>query len=340
MAFEELTAVKDDITQCIGRTPLVRLRRVAARCAATVLAKVENMNPLWSVKDRIGRAMIEAAEQEGKIGPDTVIIEPTSGNTGIGLAMAGAVLGYKVIIVMPEKMSQEKQRTMEALGAQIIRTDTTAAHDSPDSNFGVAERLQKAIPNSHILGQFVNPANPQAHFDTTAVEIIDQCEGKLDYFVAGTGTGGTLSGVARRLKATIPNCQIVGADPVGSLIGGGDLNAPYQVEGIGYDFVPETMDLSLVDRWEKVDDAESFYWAHQLIRKEGMLVGGSSGTALAAAIRIAKQCTGGERICVVLVDNVRNYMSKFLSNDWLAANGFSTVTPNKFVDWEAMKSSV
>ena len=170
--------------------------------------------------------------------------------------------------------------------------------------------------------------------------IIDQCDGRLDYFVAGAGTGGTLTGVAGRLKAAIPNCQIVGADPVGSLIGGGDLNAPYQVEGIGYDFIPETMDMSLVDRWEKVDDAESFHWAHQLIRKEGMLVGGSSGTVLAAAMRIAKECTNGERICVVLADNVRNYMSKFLSNDWLLANGFESVAPNKFVDWEAMKASV
>ena len=332
--------ILDNILQSIGNSPMVRLSHLNPNGSCELLGKVEFLNPGGSTKDRIALRMIKEAEESGQIKPGDTLIEPTSGNTGIGLAMAGAVLGYKVIIVMPEKMSQEKQRTMEALGAQIIRTVTTAAHDSPDSNFGVAERLQKAIPNSHILGQFVNPANPQAHFDTTAVEIIDQCEGKLDYFVAGTGTGGTLSGVARRLKATIPNCQIVGADPVGSLIGGGDLNAPYQVEGIGYDFVPETMDLSLVDRWEKVDDAESFYWAHQLIRKEGMLVGGSSGTALAAAIRIAKQCTGGERICVVLVDNVRNYMSKFLSNDWLAANGFSTVTPNKFVDWEAMKSSV
>lgn len=317
---------------------MVRLSRVNPNPKCELLAKIEFVNPGGSIKDRIAIRMIREAEKNGQIKPGDILIEPTSGNTGIGLAMAGAVLGYRVIIVMPEKMSQEKQRTMEALGAQIVRTDTAAAHDSPDSNFGVAKRIQMALPNAHILGQFENPENPQAHYESTAEEILEQTEGRLDVLVAGVGTGGTLSGVARRLKEAIPNLKVVGADPVGSLIGGGDLNVPYQVEGIGYDFIPETMDMTLVDRWEKVDDAESFALARDLIRLEGMLVGGSSGTALAAALRVAKECQDGERVCVILADNVRNYMSKFLSNDWLATHGFATPTPSQFVDWEAMKA--
>jgi len=312
-----------NILAAIGNTPLIRLNSVGKEYPVEVFAKCEFLNPGGSVKDRIGWFMVEQAERSGRIKPGDTLIEPTSGNTGIGLAMAAAIKGYRLIITLPEKMSAEKQLMMEALGAEIVRTPTTAPHDSPESNFGVAKKLQGEIPNSHILDQFANPDNPLVHFETTAQELIDQTDGRIDYFVCGVGTGGTMAGVAKRFRRDIPTCKNIGVDPEGSIIGGGEPGGPYLVEGIGYDFIPDVLDQSLVDRYIKTNDEVSFKLALRLIREEAMLVGGSSGSALQGALEIAKGCKGGERIVVILPDNVRNYMSKFLSPAWRKENGLT-----------------
>jgi len=316
-----MSAILPNILRAIGNTPLVRLNSIGKEYPVEILAKCEFLNPGGSVKDRIGYYMVEQAEREGRIKPGDTLIEPTSGNTGIGLAMAAAIKGYRLIITLPEKMSAEKQLAMEALGAEIIRTPTTAAHDSPESNFGVAKKLQREIPNAHILDQFTNPNNPRVHYEETAGEILAQTDGKLDYFVCGVGTGGTIAGVGKRLREDAPNCKIVGVDPEGSIIGGGEPGGPYLVEGIGYDFIPDVLDQTLVDRYVKTNDEVSFKYALRLIREEGMLVGGSSGSAIQGALEIAKECKGGERIVVILPDNVRNYMSKFLSPAWRKEKG-------------------
>ena len=316
-----MAKILPNILAAIGNTPMVRFNSIGKEYPVEILAKCEFMNPGGSVKDRIGWYMIEQAEKAGHIKPGDTLIEPTSGNTGIGLAMAAAIKGYRLIITLPEKMSAEKQLAMEALGAEIIRTPTTAAHDSPESNFGVAERLRNEIPNAHILDQFANPGNPEAHYETTAVEILEQTGGKLDYFVCGVGTGGTISGVAKRLKEELPSVQIIGVDPEGSILGGGEPGGPYLVEGIGYDFFPEVLNQSSVDRYVKTNDEASFALALRIIKEEGMLVGGSSGSAIQGVLEIAKSCKGGERIVVILPDSVRNYMSKFLSPAWRAEKG-------------------
>lgn len=316
-----MSAILPNILSAIGNTPMIRLNSIGKEYPVEILAKCEFLNPGGSVKDRIGWFMVEQAEREGRIKPGDTLIEPTSGNTGIGLAMAAAIKGYRLIITLPEKMSAEKQLTMEALGAEIVRTPTTAAHDSPESNFGVAKRLQQEIPNAHILDQFKNPDNPRVHYETTAVEILEQTDRKLDYIVLGVGTGGTIAGIGKRFKEEVPNCKIVGVDPEGSIIGGGEPGGPYLVEGIGYDFIPDVLDQSLVDRYVKTNDKESFRLALRLIREEAMLVGGSSGSAIQGALEIAKECKGGERIVVILPDNIRNYMSKFLVPAWRQEKG-------------------
>lgn len=314
--------IVDSIVDAVGNTPMVRLNRVAAEFPVEFLAKCEFLNPGGSVKDRIGARMLIEAERQGKIKPGDTLIEPTSGNTGIGIAMAAAARGYKVIITMPMKMSTEKQVVLEALGATIVRTPTEAPHDSPESLFGVAERLLKEIPNSFMLDQYTNPDNPNAHYYGTGAEIVEQCEGRLDYCVISVGTGGTITGVARRLREDIPGCKIIGVDPVGSVLGGGEAGSPYLVEGIGYDFFPDVLDNSLVDEYVKTVDSDSFYWARRLIRDEGLLVGGSAGAVLWAARQVAERCRGGERMVLILADSVRNYMSKFLSDAWMAEHGF------------------
>jgi cystathionine beta-synthase len=315
------------ILQAIGNTPLIRLNRIGAEYPCEILAKCEFLNPGGSVKDRIGYRMVEEAERSGRIKPGDTLIEPTSGNTGIGLALAAATKGYRLIITMPQKMSMEKQVVLEALGAQIVRTPTELAHDHPDSLFGVAHRLNAEIPNSHILDQYTNEDNILAHYHGTGAEIVEQTDGRLDYFVCGVGTGGTITGAARKLKEEIPGVKIVGADPVGSILGGGEPGAPYKVEGIGYDFFPDVLDNTLVDEYVKTQDKESFELALRLIREEGMLVGGSSGAALYAALEIAKRCNGGERIVVILADSVRNYLSKFISPAWMSEQGFGASEP-------------
>jgi cysteine synthase A len=312
----------DNITEAVGNTPLVRLNRIGADLPCELYGKCEFMNPGGSVKDRIAINMIEQAEKEGRIKPGDTLIEATSGNAGIGFALAGAVKGYKVVITMPEKMSREKQVTLEALGAIIYRTPTEAAYDSPDSHISLARRLQKELPNAHILDQYANPNNPNAHFEYTATEIMKDAGPNLAMVVMGVGTGGTITGVAKRIKQDMPHVKIIGVDPFGSILGGGTEIHPYQVEGIGYDFFPDVLDNTLVDEYVKVDDKNSFDTARRLIREEGLLVGGSSGTAVWAALQAAKKLKKGQICVVILPDGIRNYMSKFVDDSWMKQNEF------------------
>ncbi|XP_070979688.1 cystathionine beta-synthase-like [Oncorhynchus clarkii lewisi] len=327
----EAPSILPNILGKIGDTPLVRMNKIpkAFGLKCELLAKCEFFNAGGSVKDRISLRMVEDAERNGILKPGDTIIEPTSGNTGIGLALASAVKGYRCIIVMPEKMSMEKVDVLRALGAEIVRTPTAARFDSPESHVGVAWRLKNEIPNSHILDQYRNPSNPLAHYDTTAEEILEQCDGKVDMLVAGAGTGGTITGIARKLKERCPNIKIVGVDPEGSILAEPEeLNktdkTQYEVEGIGYDFIPTVLDRSVVDRWYKSNDDESFAMSRMLIREEGLLCGGSSGTAMAAAVRMATELKEGQRCVVILPDSIRNYMSKFLSDNWMCDKGFLT----------------
>jgi cystathionine beta-synthase len=314
--------IMDSVLEAIGNTPMVRINRVGAEYGCQILAKCEFFNAGGSVKDRIGRRMVLEAEKSGRIKPGDTLIEPTSGNTGIGLALAAATRGYRCIICMPEKMSREKQVVLEALGAEIIRTPTEAAYDSPESHISVARQLQQIIPNSHILDQYSNPDNPLAHYEDTAEEILDQTDGQFDVFVAGAGTGGTITGVGRRLKEALPQVKIVGADPVGSILAGPGPVQSYKVEGIGYDFIPDVLDRSVVDEWIRTEDRESFILARRLIRQEGLLVGGSCGSAMYAALEVAKR-RPGQRIVVLLPDSVRNYMTKFVDDGWMKQYGFA-----------------
>lgn len=313
----------DTILDAIGCTPLVELKKVGKETGCRFLVKCEFMNAGGSVKDRIGRRMVLEAEKSGRIKPGDTLIEPTSGNTGIGMALAAAVRGYRMIITMPEKMSREKQVVLEALGAEIIRTPTEAAFDSPESHIGVANQLQKILPNAHILDQYSNPDNPLAHYEGTAVEIMEQTDGgKFDAFVAGAGTGGTLTGCARRFKEDAPHVRIFGVDPVGSILAGPEPVGSYKVEGIGYDFIPKVLDHGVVDEWIKSEDHESFLMARKLIRQEGLLCGGSCGTAMWGAVEAAKRMGPGKTIVVILPDSVRNYMTKFVDDGWMKQNGF------------------
>ncbi len=316
-------AILDSILDAIGNTPLVRFRSIGHKTGCEILAKCEFTNAGGSVKDRIGKRMVEEAQKAGRIKPGDTLIEPTSGNTGIGMALAAAVYGYRMIITMPEKMSREKQVVLEALGAEIIRTPTEAAWDAPESHIGVAIQLQKILPNSHILDQYANPDNPDAHYHGTGAEIVEQTGGKLDYVVMTAGTGGTITGVARRIKEACPNAKVVGVDPVGSILAGPATVGSYKVEGIGYDFIPDVLDRSLIDEWIKSEDGPSFQMARRLIRQEGLLVGGSSGSAAWAAVEVAKRVGPGKRIVTILPDSVRNYMTKFLDDHWMRENGFS-----------------
>jgi cystathionine beta-synthase len=318
-----LSKIHDSILDAIGQTPMVRLRNIGRETGCELLAKCEYLNAGGSVKDRIGKRMVEEAQKKGRIHPGDTLIEPTSGNTGIGMALAAAIYGYRMVITMPEKMSREKQVVLEALGAEIIRTPTEAAWDAPESHIGVAKQLKSILPNAHILDQYNNPDNPLAHYHGTGQEILEQTDGKLDACVMTAGTGGTITGVARKLKEKVKGVHIVGVDPVGSILAGPGPIASYKVEGIGYDFIPEVLDVKLVDEWVKTEDRESFFMARRLIRQEGLLCGGSSGSAVWAAKKVAERMGPGKRIVVILPDSVRNYMTKFIDERWMKENGFT-----------------
>jgi len=314
--------ILDNILSAIGNTPVVKLNHVGSDLECDLYGKCEYFNAGGSVKDRIGKNMIEKAELEGKIKPGDTLIEPTSGNTGIGMALVAAVKGYKMIITMPEKMSKEKEVVLKALGAQIVRTPTEAAWDSPESHIGIAKKMQKEIPNSHILDQYANPANPEAHYEGTAEEILADFDDSLKMVVAGVGTGGTISGLAKRLKEVHPDIKIIGVDPYGSILGGGDEIFSYHVEGIGYDFFPDVLKNDLIDEYIKLPDLESFQMARRLIKEEGLLVGGSCGGAVWAATQSAKNLNKGEKCLVILPDSIRNYLSKFVDDEWMCENNF------------------
>jgi cystathionine beta-synthase len=315
--------IHEDIVAAIGNTPLVRLSRLHQ--PGNLVAKIEYMNPGGSIKERIAVTMIDQAEREGLLRPGGTIIEPTSGNTGVGLALVGAVRGYRVICTVPDKVSKEKQDLLRAYGVEVVETPTEYGPGHPESYYGVADRLAEEIEGSFQPNQYYNAANPRAHYETTGPEIWGQTEGTLDVFVAGVGTGGTITGAGRFLKERKPEIEVVGADPEGSIYTqgpDGDLHQ-YFVEGVGEDFYPETVDLDIIDRFIEATDAESFAMARRLARVEGVLTGGSGGLAVEAALQVAAE--DHDRLVVVVVpDSGRGYLSKIFNDDWMKSKGFST----------------
>ena len=326
----------ESILQSIGRTPLVKLSRITDGLSATILAKVEYFNPGGSVKDRIGLAMIEDAEGRGLLKPGGTIIEATAGNTGVGLALVAACKGYRCLFIMPDKMSEDKVNLLKAYGAEVVITPTAVPPDSPESYNGVADRLSREIPGAFRPNQFANPKNPEAHYLTTGPEIWKDTDGMIDVFVAGMGTCGTISGTGKYLKERNPNITVVGADPAGSILSG-DAPRSFRVEGIGEDFVPATFNRQVVDEMVRVTDAESFAMARRLAREEGILAGGSSGTAVAAAVKYAVRLEPGKVIVVLLPDTGRNYLTRFFSDQWMADNGFLEGTFEKITACEVLK---
>jgi len=312
----------NSIIDAIGKIPTVRLNHLGTELPCELYAKCEFLNPGGSIKDRTAKQMIEQAEKAGLIKPGFTLIEPTSGNTGIGIAMVAAAKGYKVIITMPEKMSREKQVVLEALGAKIYRTRTEAAWNDPDSHISLARKLHAETPNSFILDQYANPANPEAHYEKTAQEIIDDFGKNLSMLVLTVGTGGTITGLAKRLKKEIPGIKVIGVDPYGSILGGGTEVYPYLVEGIGYDFIPGVLDNRLVDEYVKVTDKDAFITARRLIREEGLLIGGSSGAAVWGALQVAPRLQKDQKCLIILPDSIRNYLTKFVDDVWMQKHGF------------------
>ena len=318
-----------NVLELIGDTPLIELSRISSGVRPKILVKVEYFNPGGSIKDRIGLRMLDAAERQGKIKKGGTIIEPTSGNTGVGLAQAAALRGYRCIFVMPDKMSQEKVRLLKAYGAEVVICPTAVPKESPESYYSVADRLAREIPNAYQPNQYYNPENPKTHYDWTGPEIWRQTEGKMDIFVAGMGTGGTISGCAKYFKEQNPDVHIVGVDSEGSLYTG-DKVWPYKVEGIGEDFIPDTIDLDIIDEMVAVSDRDSFVTARHLAREEGILSGGSCGAALFGALQIARRYDESTTIVVVLPDGGRSYLSKFYSDEYMKENGFWDPSSDSF----------
>ena len=316
--------IHDSILDAIGDTPLVRLSRLASGLAPQVVAKVESLNPGGSIKDRVAVSLIDAAERDGRLQPGDTIVEPTSGNTGAGLAIAARLRGYRVIAVMPDKQSKEKIDLLRAYGAEVVLTPTDVPPQSPRSYYSVAERLASDIPRGFRPNQYDNPANPETHYRTTGPELWEQTAGAITHFVAGVGTGGTITGIGRYLKEHNPLIEIIGADPVGSIFSGGEDGVkPYLVEGVGEDFWPKTFDPAIVDRYVTVSDRDAFLMTRRLAQKEGILAGGSSGLALVAALEVAAEVHDpAALIAVILPDGGRSYLSKIFNDTWMTQYGF------------------
>ncbi|MBI4459095.1 MAG: pyridoxal-phosphate dependent enzyme [Acidobacteria bacterium] len=313
----------DNILRAIGRTPLIRLNKITKGIPAPIYVKADHLNPGGSVKDRIAVWMVDDAEKRGLLKPGGTIVEATSGNTGLGLALVAAVKGYKVIFTINDKQSQEKMDALRALGAEVIVCPTAVAPEDPRSYYSVAQKLAQEIPHCYYPNQYENPMNPQAHYEMTGPEIWEDSDGKITHFVAGMGTGGTISGVGRYLREKNPAVQIIGADPIGSLYyefvkkGTVGKAQPYVVEGIGEDFFPKTMDLAILDDVYQVTDGECFVWARRLARMEGIFAGGSSGGAISVALQIARKLTGNDMVVVFLADSGDRYLSKIYNDDWM-----------------------
>ncbi|MGA4687626.1 MULTISPECIES: cystathionine beta-synthase [Micromonospora] len=312
----------DNVVELIGNTPLVRLRNVTEGIQATVLAKVEYVNPGGSVKDRIALRMVEDAEKAGILRPGGTIVEPTSGNTGVGLALVAQLKGYRCVFVCPDKVSQDKQDVLRAYGAEVVVCPTAVAPEDPRSYYNVSDRLAREIPGAWKPNQYSNPANPRSHYETTGPELWRQTEGRITHFVAGVGTGGTISGIGRYLKeASEGRVKVIGADPEGSVYSGGT-GRPYLVEGVGEDFWPETYDRGIADEIVEVSDKESFEMTRRLAREEGLLVGGSCGMAVVGALEVARKAGPDDVIVVLLPDGGRGYLSKIFNDKWMARYGF------------------
>ncbi len=320
------------IADVAGNTPLVRLNTVTDGIEATVLAKVEYLNPGGSAKDRIARNIIDTAEREGLLRPGGTIVEPTSGNTGVGLALVALQRGYRMIFVVPDKFTGAKTAVLRAYGAEVVEVPTDVPPEHPDSYYSVSDRLAREIPGAFKPNQFANPQGPRAHYETTGPEIWRDTDGRVTHLVAGIGTGGTISGTGRFLKeATAGEVVVVGADPAGSIYSGGPIHG-YAVEGVGEDFFPDTFDAVVVDRYERVSDAESFAMTRRLAREEALLVGGSSGMAVVAALRIARTLPADAVVVVVLPDHGRGYLSTLYDDAWLDARGIRLDTPTVAAD--------
>jgi cystathionine beta-synthase len=314
--------IADSVLDLVGDTPLVRLRRVGADLACPVVAKAEMLNPGGSVKDRPAIAMLDAAERDGLLKPGGTIVEPTSGNTGVGLAIVAAQRGYRCVFVMTDKVAPEKVDLLRAYGSEVVVCPVAVAPDDPESYYSTAERLVEQIPGAFRPNQYHNPLNPQAHYESTGPEIWRQTDGRITHFVAGAGTGGTLTGVGRYLKEQDPTVQIVAADPEGSVYSGGS-GRPYLVEGIGEDFFPDTYDPAVIDRTIAVSDHDSFHMARRVSQEEGLLIGGSGGTAVKAALEVAAGCGPDDLVVVLIPDSGRLYLSRLFNDDWMAGYGFT-----------------